>query len=126
MHTTFRARRREITLDVEATEWPPSDARIKLYERALGRDSRNHLLLLDLAAEYARHGRSGDVRRTLEQVTSLFPTSAMIQMRVATMYTAANLPQLAIDHYRRSLEINPHQAGADDIMNELARLDERI
>lgn len=126
MNTSFRAARRDRALDAEAAEWPPSDARIKLYERALSRDSNNHLLLLDLASEYARHRRIEDVCRTLEQVAGLFPTSAMVQLRVAATYAAANLPQLAVNHYRRSLEINPHQSGADDIMNELARLDERV
>lgn len=126
MHTSLRAPRGENSLNADVAEWPTSDSRIKLYERALGRDSRNHLLLLDLADEYARHRRTGDVCRTLERVARLFPTSAMIHLRVATVYAAAKLPQFAIDHYRRSLEIDPHQAGADDILKEIVRLNERL
>jgi hypothetical protein len=126
MNTSFRAARHDRSPDADAGEWPPSDVRIKLYERALSRDSTNHLLLLDLASEYARHRRTGDVCRMLERAAGLFPSSAMVQLRVAEGYAAANLPQLAIDYYRRSMEINPHQAGADDIMNELARLNEQV
>jgi len=122
MRTSLRASRRDTAFDADVAEWPPSDARIKLYERALGRDPRNHFLLLDLAAEYARHRRTRDVRRTLEQVVELFPASVMIHSRVAAAYAAAGLPQPAIHHYRRSLEIDPQQGGADAIMNEIGRL----
>jgi tetratricopeptide (TPR) repeat protein len=125
MRTHYRNSRRDSRVDIDVAEWPPSDAKIKLYERALDRDPRNHFLLLDLAGEYGQHRRELDVRRTLERVAELFPASAMMHARVASAYAKAHLPQQAIEHYRRSLEIDPQQAAAGDIMLEISSLYER-
>jgi tetratricopeptide (TPR) repeat protein len=104
-------------------EWPPSDARIRLYERALRRDPLNHLLLIDLAGEYGRHRRLVDADGMLQRVIELYPQSARVRAQVAASYTKIGLPRQAIEQYRQSLELDPLQPSAAVIMNELAKLD---
>jgi tetratricopeptide (TPR) repeat protein len=99
-----------------------SDLQLKLYERALARDPRNHFLLLDLAREYGRHRRVIDAECTLRRLVELYPESAQICAQAAAAFVDVGLPLQAIEQFRRSLEIAPDQPDAAAINGHLARL----
>lgn len=103
-------------------ESPLSDLRLKLYERALARDPRNHFLLLDLAREYGRHRRVAEADQVLRRLVELYPASALIRSQAATSYAAIGLTQRAIEHYRCSLRMDPTQPDAAEIREKLAGL----
>lgn len=107
-------------------EPPLSDLRLKLYERALARDPRNHFLLLDLAREYGRHLRIVDAQRMLERLLELYPTSALIRTQAAAAYAAVGLPLRAIEQFRCSLRIDPHQPDAPTIRKIITRLGDQL
>jgi tetratricopeptide (TPR) repeat protein len=96
--------------------------RLKLYERALSRDPRNHFLLLDLAREYGRHRRIAEADQMLRRLVEHYPASAQVRSQAATAYAAVGLTQRAIEHYRGSLRLDPAQPDAAEIRRELARL----
>jgi len=103
-------------------EWPLSDHRLELYERALGNDPRNHFLLLDLAREYGRHRRLADADRTLSRLLELYPTSANIRLRVAEACESIGLTEQALNHYRSVLTLDPSHPAAATIKAHLVRL----
>lgn len=119
---SFRVTPRRVTPALTKGEPPLSDLRLKLYERALRNDPRNHFLLLDLAREYGRHRRLADADQILRQLLELYPTSALIRSQAAAAYATIGLTQRAIEHYRSSLRMDPDQPDADPIRHELSRL----
>jgi Tfp pilus assembly protein PilF len=103
---SYHTRARDIS---DSSENGPCLARMKLYERALDRDPINHLLLLDLAREYGRHGRLTEARCMLRRVVRLYPESARIRSMVAAVYGQVGLLQLAREQYEAALLIDPDQ-----------------
>lgn len=103
-------------------ELPLSDLRLKLYERALRSDPRNHFLLLDLAREYGRHSRLAEADQILRRLLELYPQSALIRTQAAEAYATIGLTHSAIEHFRSSLRLDPDQPEANTIRHELARL----
>lgn len=103
-------------------EPPLSDLRLKLYERALSRDPRNHFLLLDLAREYGRHRRLAEADQILRRLLELYPASARIRVQAATTYATIGLTPRAIEQYRSSLRMDPDQPEAPAIRQAIARL----
>jgi len=120
--------RREIVIDSEVVDVQETqdlgvgDPRIRLYERALCRDPRNHFLLIDLAREYARHQRLFDADKMLLRILELYPRNAKIRSMVAATYAMAGCPQQAIQHYRTVLDLDPQHPESAAILAELSSL----
>jgi tetratricopeptide (TPR) repeat protein len=107
-------------------EWPLSDRRLQLYERALRSDPHNHFLLLDLAREYGRHRRLADADRTLERLLELYPASANIRLQAAEACESIGLPEQALDHYDRALALDPTHPAVAKIKAHISRLTNKL
>lgn len=99
---------------------------IALYERALDRDSENHLLILDLARAYAVARRSADAQVMLRRVLTLYPASALVRAKAAQIYARLRCPQEALDHYHKAVELNPRLGDESEVRAAIAALSEDV
>jgi Tfp pilus assembly protein PilF len=109
----------------EAWERHQYEQTISLYEQALRRDPKNHLLLIDLARAYGLRYRLEEAEQLLERVLRLFPRSARVRSMVASSFSMIHRPGQAIDHYRRALELDPQHPESAAIFAELSTLYEQ-
>jgi tetratricopeptide (TPR) repeat protein len=107
----------------QAGQDQPCEARIRLYEQALGRDPRNHLLLIDLAREYGLHQRFLDADEMLLRVLELYPRSGKVRSQVAAAYLRIGLPQQAREQFQMALVLDPLHSEATAIRVQLSSLD---
>jgi tetratricopeptide (TPR) repeat protein len=109
----------------EAWERNQYEQTIALYEQALRRDPKNHLLLVDLARAYGLRYRFEEAEQMLDRVVRLYPRNAKVRSMVARSYSMISRPAQAIEHYERALELNPQHADVASDLVELSALYER-
>ncbi len=109
----------------EAWERHNYEQTISLYEQALCRDPKNHLLLIDLARAYGLRYRLPEAEQMLDRALRLYPRSAKVRSMVAATYAMISRPAQAIEHYRRALELDPQHPESAAILAELATLYEQ-
>lgn len=95
---------------------------IALYERALDRDSTNHLLMFDLAWAYAGRGGGEQAAAMLERILQLYPRSAMVHYKAARIYRRIGQLMAAIKCYRQTLKFDPLHPHATEILVDMAVL----
>jgi tetratricopeptide (TPR) repeat protein len=98
---------------------------IALYEQALRRDPKNHLLLIDLARAYGLRYRLEEAAQVLDRVVRLYPRNAKVRSMVARSYSMISRPAQAIEHFEKAQQLNPQHADAATDLIELAALYER-
>jgi Tfp pilus assembly protein PilF len=98
---------------------------ISLYEQALRRDPKNHLLLIDLARAYGLRYRLPEAEQMLDRALRLYPKSGKVRSMVAASFVMIGRPAQAIEHYRRALELDPQHPESASIYAELTTLYEQ-
>ncbi len=96
------------------------------YERALARDPRNPVLLVDVARAYALRFRYADAEKLVNLAESLYPDNAQLQQMLGRSYVMLQRFDSAIVCYRRFLELAPTSPDRPTVLIELARMHERL
>ncbi len=102
------------------------DEAIWYYERALARDPRNPVLLVDVARAYALRFRYSDAEKLVNLAQSLYPDDAQLQQMLGRSFVQLQQFDRAIACYRRALELASSSPDRPQTLLELAKMHERL